>query len=315
MKVRKSGNPEARKSPVRGSAPVTKAAAAPARARNARSRAEGLAGFPSNRLALTFTQLRTDGKKAFIAYICAGDPDLDTTVELVCAMADHGVDVIELGIPYSDPMADGVAIQAACERALAGGTSVRGVLDAVRRIRARTQVPLVAFTYVNPVLAYGVERFATDAVAAGIDAVLPLDLPPDEDHAVIAAFRAAGLANVCLAAPTTTPARKRYLAQESRGFLYYVCRIGVTGERATLPADLGRQVAALTRVSRAPVCIGFGISTPEQAAEAAAQSDGVIVGSHLVRLIERGAPTRHELVAIVAARAGVLAAAVHGLRS
>jgi len=267
----------------------------------------------ANRLAATFARLKTDGKKAFIAYICAGDPDLDTTVELVCAMAEQGVDVIELGVPYSDPMADGVAIQAACERALAGGASLRGVLDAVRRIRARTQVPLVAFTYVNPVLAYGVERFAADAVTAGIDAVLPLDLPPDEDHAVIAAFRSAGLANVCLAAPTTTPARKRFLAQESRGFLYYVCRLGVTGERATLPADLGRQVAALKRVSSAPVCIGFGISTPEQAAEAAAHGDGVIVGSHLVRLIERGAATRSELVTTVAARAGALAAAVHAV--
>ena len=267
---------------------------------------------PKNRLADTFSQLQANRRKAFIAYLCAGDPDLDTTVDLVVAMAAEGVDIIELGIPYSDPMADGVAIQAACERSLAAGTSVVRVLDAVRRIRVRTAVPLVAFTYINPVLAYGVERFARDAVAAGLDAVLPLDLPPDEDHTVIAAFRAAGLANVCLAAPTTTAARKKFLASESRGFLYYVCRLGVTGERASLPADLGRQVQTLKKVSDAPVCIGFGISTPEQAAEAAGHGDGVIVGSHLVQLIANHPGPRAKLVATVAARAGLLAAAVHG---
>jgi tryptophan synthase alpha chain len=272
----------------------------------------------SNRLAARFAELRAKGKKAFIAYLCAGDPDLDATVELVVAMAEHAdparrVDVIELGIPYSDPMADGVAIQAACDRALRGGTTVRGVLDAVRRIRARTQVPLIAFTYLNPVLAYGRDAFARDAVAAGVDGVLPLDLPPDEDHAVIDAFRAAGLANVCLAAPTTTAARKKLLARESRGFLYYVCRLGVTGERATLPEDLGRQVAQLKAVSAAPVCIGFGISTPEQAAEAARHGDGAIVGSHLVRMIETHRGSREELVDALARRAGELAAAVHAV--
>lgn len=269
-----------------------------------------------NRLAATFAALREAKRKAFIAYLCAGDPDLDATVDIVCAMAEAAdplrrVDAIELGFPYSDPMADGVAIQAACERSLAGGTTVAKVLAAVRRIRERTQVPLVAFTYLNPVQAYGVSRFAADAVAAGLDAVLPLDLPPDEDHAVIEAFRDAGLANVCLAAPTTTAKRKQFLARESRGFLYYVCRLGVTGERATLPADLARQVKALKSVSEAPVCIGFGISTPEQAAQAAARGDGVIVGSHLVRLIEGHRGSRASLVQAVAQRAGDLAAAVH----
>jgi len=275
-------------------------------------------GLPDNRLAVRFTELRAKGKKAFIAYLCAGDPDLDTTVELIVAMAENAdparrVDAVELGIPYSDPMADGVAIQAACERSLRGGTTVKSVLAAVKRIRARTQVPLIAFTYVNPVLSYGCEAFAVDAVAAGFDAVLPLDLPPDEDHTIIEAFRAAGLANVCLAAPTTTPARKSFLARESRGFLYYVCRLGVTGERTSLPEDLGRQVASLKAVSTAPVCIGFGISTPEQAADAARVGDGAIVGSHFVRMIETHRGTRAELVAALAKRAGELAAAVHAL--
>jgi tryptophan synthase alpha chain len=187
-----------------------------------------------NRLAARFADLQAQKKKAFIAYLCAGDPNLDATVDIVCAMAEQKdaqrrVDAIELGIPYSDPMADGVAIQAACERSLAAGTTVKRVLDAVKQIRRRSQVPLVAFTYINPVLSYGAQAFARDAVAAGLDAVLPLDLPPDEDHQIIELFRAAGLANVCLAAPTTTPARKRYWAAERRGFLYYVCRLGVTG--------------------------------------------------------------------------------------
>ena len=273
---------------------------------------------PANRLATCFAALQRAKKKAFIAYLCAGDPDLDTTVDLVVAMAEQTdpsrrVDAIELGIPYSDPMADGVAIQAACERSLRGGTTVKGVLKAVKRIRACTQVPLIAFTYLNPVLSYGRDAFAVDAVAAGLDAVLPLDLPPDEDHAVIEAFRAAGLANVCLAAPTTTPARKKFLARESRGFLYYVCRLGVTGERTTLPEDLGRQVASLKAVSTAPVCIGFGISTPEQAADAARVGDGAIVGSHFVRMIETHRGTRAELVTALAKRAGDLAVAVHAV--
>ncbi len=273
----------------------------------------GAAGV--NRICARFAALKLRGRKAFIAYLCAGDPDLDATVELVVAMAERAdererVDIIELGIPYSDPMADGPANQAACERALASGTTVVGVLAAVRRIRARTQVPLLFFTYVNPLLAFGIERFAAEAVASGIDGVLPLDLPPEEGPELRAAFHAAGLATVCLSAPTTPADRRLMLMRASEGFLYYVCRLGVTGERAELPRDLGRQVAALKRVAGTPVCIGFGISSPEQAALAAGFGDGVIVGSHLVRLIEaHGGDVR--LVELVAARAGVLAAAVH----
>jgi tryptophan synthase alpha chain len=269
---------------------------------------------PLNRIATCFARLRSAGKKAFIAYICAGDPSLEATVELVVAMAEEGVDIIELGIPYSDPMADGPANQAACERALAAGASVRGVLDAVARIRAHCDVPLLFFTYVNPVLAYGLERFAADAVRAGVDGILPLDLPPEEGRDFTRVMRSVGLANVLLSAPTTPMARKRMLARESRGFLYYVCRLGVTGERTELPADLGAQMRALKSVATAPVCIGFGISSPEQAAMAADFGDGVVVGSHLVRLIEREG-RNPRLAQIVAARAGALAAAVHAVRS
>jgi tryptophan synthase alpha chain len=219
---------------------------------------------------------------------------------------------VELGIPYSDPMADGPAIQAACQRALDGGCTTAGVLEAVRRIRARSDIPILFFSYLSPMLARGVEHFAAAAVTAGADGVLPLDLPPEEGPEVLAALRAAGLATVCLTAPTTLPERKKFLAEQSQGFLYYICRLGVTGERATLPEDLGVQVASLKAGSDVPVCIGFGISTPEQAAEAARHGDGAIVGSHLVRLIEQhGKDPR--LVEIVEARARQLVSAVHAV--
>jgi len=265
----------------------------------------------SNRIDARFAELRNAGKKAFVAYLTAGDPSLDRTVELVCALAEHGVDVVELGIPYSDPMADGPAIQAASERALAAGASMRGVLDAVRRIRERSQVPLLAFSYLNPVVAYGVERFAADAVAAGLDGLLPLDLPPEEDAELLKTMDDAGLVTVRLVAPNTADARKRRVARGSRGFLYYVCRFGVTGERAELPGDLAEQLRALRKASPVPVCVGFGISSAEQAATAAGYGDGVVVGSHLVRLIERHGDDP-DLVDIVARRAGEFAAAVHG---
>ncbi len=267
---------------------------------------------PLNRIAGAFAALANQRRKAFIAYLTAGDPHLDATVELVVAMAAAGVDVIELGIPYSDPMADGPAIQAACMRGLASGTTVRGVLAAVRRIRERSPVPILLFTYLSPLMAYGIERFARDAVAAGADGVLPLDMPPEEGPEILAALQAAGLATVCLAAPTTRPERKRFLAERSQGFLYYICRLGVTGERSELPADLAAQVASLKAATSVPVCIGFGISTPEQAAAAARFGDGAIVGSHLVKLIADHA-TDPGLVRIVATRAGELAAAVHAV--
>ncbi len=269
----------------------------------------------ANRIDARFATLKKNGQKAFIAFLTAGDPNLDATARLVPALAEAGVDIIELGVPFSDPMADGVAIQAASDRALAAGTTLAGVIDAVRRIRAAgCQVPILFMTYLNPIAAYGIARFAADAVAAGVDGILPVDLPADEDPALLTALRAAGLHTVCLAAPTTVAARKRFLARESRGFLYYVCRLGVTGERAELPADLADQVAALKAVARAPVCIGFGISTPEQAAAAAAPGDGVIVGSHLVRLIEQHG-SDPDLVGIVARRARLLADAVHAVRA
>lgn len=263
----------------------------------------------SRRIARRFKKLKNENKKAFIVYICAGDPDIDTTVDLVLALDRAGVDIIELGIPYSDPMADGPANQAASERALASGTTLVSVLDAVRRIREKSSIPILFFTYMNPVIAYGINDFARDAHDAGVDGILPLDMPPEEDKECMSALRQAGLATVCLSAPNTSPERKRYLAKKSKGFLYYVCRLGVTGERAHLPDDLQEQVADLKKENDIPVCVGFGISSPEQAAEAAHCADGVIVGSHLVRLIENS--PSDQVVERVFKRAAELAAAVH----
>ena len=271
-----------------------------------------MTALSDNRLATCFNQLKTDRRKAFVVYLCAGDPNLDTTVELVVALAEAGVDVIELGLPYSDPMADGPAIQLACERALAAGATVTRVLDAVRRIRERTDIPILFFTYVAPVMAYGVERFARDAVAAGADGVLPLDLPPEEDFGFLKAMRAGGLANVCLVAPNTTSERREMLAATSRGFVYYICRFGVTGERSELPRDLGKQVRALKRMTDIPICIGFGISSPELAAAASKAGDGAVVGSHIVRMIEEHAD-KPDLVKRVARRAEAMAKAVHAV--
>ncbi len=265
-----------------------------------------------NRIKKTFKALHKENKKAFIAYIGAGDPHLDATVEMVCAMAEQGVDIIELGVPFSDPMADGKANQAAAERGLASGTTLRGVLEAVRRIRERCQIPILFFTYLNPILAYGAEQFAQDAVEAGVDGLLPLDLPPEEDPTFLKVMKQAGLATVHLAAPNSTVDRRQTLAKRSRGFLYYVCRLGVTGERTSLPEDLAEQVASLKTSASIPVCIGFGISTPEQAALAASAGDGVIVGSHLVNIIAENG-SNPDLVTLVANRAGELAAAVHGV--
>lgn len=267
-----------------------------------------------NRIARRLAERRSRGERSFVAYLSAGDPHLDATVALALALERAGVDVLELGIPFSDPMADGVAIQASYERALAAGCTPRGVLDAVRRLRAAgSGLPLLLFTYLNPVLAYGAEAFARDAAAAGADGVLILDLPPEQDPSLLELFLRHGLSTVCLAAPTTPPARARFLARHSRGFLYYICRLGVTGEREHLPADLSEKVALLKQAADIPVCIGFGISTPEQAAQAARYGDGAVVGSHLVRLVERHGRDA-DLAERVATRARELAEAVHAVR-
>ncbi len=241
--------------------------------------------MPSNRIDTAFAKLLANQTPGFIAYLTGGDPDLDRSVELVLALERAGSDIVELGVPFSDPLADGATIQAAAGRALAAGASVAGVLDVVRKIRLVSEVPLVLFTYLNPVFTYGFERFHADAAAAGADGVLILDLPPDE-AARSAEFTARhGLRAIQLIAPTTPPARMAQIAALAEGFIYYVSREGVTGEQTTLADTIAAQVAELRRHTGLPIAVGFGISTPEQAAEVARHGDAVVVGSAIVRRI------------------------------
>jgi tryptophan synthase alpha chain len=238
------------------------------------------------RIGERFASLARERRKAFIAFVTAGDPSLDRTVAVAAALEGAGVDVLELGVPFSDPLADGPVIQRASGRALKQGTSLASVLDAVRRIRARSALPLLLFSYVNPLLRYGLERLARDAAAAGVDGVLVTDLPPEEGGEWIACARGAGLDTVFLAAPTSPDQRLKRVADCSRGFVYAVSRTGVTGEREALSGDAAGLVARLKAQTGLPVALGFGLSTPEQVRAAADVADGVVVGSAIVRFLE-----------------------------
>jgi tryptophan synthase alpha chain len=239
-----------------------------------------------SRLDETFQRLRQPRRAAFVAYICAGDPNLRASLDIVLALESVGVDIIELGVPFSDPLADGIVNQMAAQRALESGTTVPGVIDLVREVRRRSQIPLVLFTYLNPVYAYGFERFHADAAAAGADGILLLDLPPDEAALNSELSGGSGLNHIRLIAPTTPPERMREIASRSEGFVYYVSRTGVTGTGPALSADIGGKVAVIKSATAVPVCVGFGISTPEQVACVARVADGVVVGSAIVRQIE-----------------------------
>ena len=238
-----------------------------------------------NRIETKFQSLRTANQCGFIAYITAGDPTLDTTVSLVATLEKSGVDIIELGIPFSDPLADGATIQAASSRAINAGASVLGVLDAVKKIRATSEIPIVLFTYLNPVYVYGFDKFHADASAAGADGVLILDLPPDEAARNAELMKSHSLLAIRLIAPTTPPERMELIAKSAEGFIYYVSREGVTGEQTSLSASIGSQVLEIKSHSNLPIAVGFGISTPEQAAEVAKECDAVVVGSAIVRRI------------------------------
>jgi tryptophan synthase alpha chain len=234
-------------------------------------------------------ELRAAGRKAFIPYLTAGDPDLRTTVDLILALERAGADIIEVGVPFSDPIADGPVIQRATERALAAGTTLRRVLDLGAAVRKTSQVPLLIFSYYNPLLRYGLERVARDAASAGFDGVLASDLTVEESAVYVEVMRAAGLNTVFLAAPTSSPDRLRKIAKTSTGFLYAVSRTGVTGERQELSGELREFLQALRQHSDVPVAVGFGISTPEHVRAVWREADGAVVGSALVRAIEENA--------------------------
>ena len=239
-----------------------------------------------SRLDDTFARLRARGERALMPYFTAGDPSLADTRRLVVEAARRGADVIELGVPFSDPLADGPVVQRAGTRALAAGTSVPRVLEAVAALRAEVDVPLVLMTYYNPMLAFGLKAFARTAVDAGVDGAIVVDMPPEESEPLEGEAAAAGLDLVYMAAPTSTPPRLRLIAKNSRGFIYVVSLTGVTGERQELPADMAAQIDAIRRVTTMPVCVGFGISTPAQVAAVGRLADGAVVGSAIVRLVE-----------------------------
>ena len=243
-----------------------------------------------SRLEGTFLALRDRGERALVTFFMAGDPSLDVTERLITEVDARGADVIELGVPFSDPIGDGPVNQRAGERALAAGTSFVRVLETVARVRARVKAPIVLMGYYNPVYAFGLKAFARTAVDAGVDGAIIIDLPPEEATELAAEADVAGLDLIHLVAPTSTPPRLRLIARKSRGFIYVVSRTGVTGERAEVPADLADQVRALRMVTTKPICVGFGIARPAQVAEVGALADGVVVGSAIVRMIEeRGA--------------------------
>jgi tryptophan synthase alpha chain len=260
---------------------------------------------PGRRIARRFRRLAEAGELGLIAYVTAGDPSLEASEKIVLAAAEAGADVIELGVPFSDPVADGPTIQRASERALGSGTTLGGVIELARRLRARTDVPLVLFSYFNPILQMGLERFAEAASAAGIDGVLTTDLTPEEAAPYCAALGARGLDTIFLAAPTSTEERLVRIARCSSGFLYLISRTGVTGAQQALPEDLPALARRVRRFTKLPLAVGFGISAPAHVSILGGIADAAVVGSALVEEIEKAA-TPDAAAAAVADRIRIL---------
>lgn len=235
---------------------------------------------PVNRIEKLFQNISARNSRAFVAYLVAGDPSPGHTPRLVGALEKAGVDLVELGVPFSDPLADGVVNQLGAQRALDGGTTVEGVFRIVEQIRATSGIPLVLFTYFNPVLHYGIDRFLDDCTRTGVDGVLLLDLPPEEAGKEWQAHPA--VCRISLIAPTTPESRIRQIAAASSGFIYYVSREGVTGMQSQVSSSMEERVALIHRHTDLPVCVGFGISNPEQARTVARAAQGVVVGSAIV---------------------------------
>lgn len=241
----------------------------------------------TNRIESKFNDLKRIKKKAFIAFITAGDPSLKVTEELVLSFEKAGVDIIELGVPFSDPLADGPTIQAASQRALKGQVTLEKILNAVRRIRKKSQMPLALMTYYNPVFHYGEDRFATKARQAGVDGLIVPDLPPEEAKGLIRAARRNHLSLSFFLSPTTTRTRMQRIVKAATGFIYYVSLTGVTGARTSLPKNLIADIKGAKRLTTKPICVGFGVSTPAQVRLITRIADGVIVGSAIIKSIER----------------------------
>jgi tryptophan synthase alpha chain len=251
-----------------------------------------------SRIAETFTRMKAERRTGLVTYLTAGDPSLDRTRELLFALERAGADIIELGIPFSDPLADGPVIQRATERALASGTTLSRVLDLVAEIRPRLSTPIVLFTYANPIVRMGFDTFADRAAAAGVDGVLLLDVPIEEAHDVHALLSARDIDTIFLLSPTTTAERIQVADRLGRGFLYVISRLGVTGVRDAVAEGAGELVARIRQATTLPVALGFGIARPEHVKQVGAWADAAVVGSGLVQVIaEHG--TRESLVPAV----------------
>ena len=237
------------------------------------------------RIERTFADLKARDRKGFIAYITAGDPNLESTVRLVRELEQNGVGLVELGVPFSDPIADGPVNQEAALRALAGGVTLAGILDAAAEIRRDSEIPLILFAYFNTILQYGLERFGADAARSGIDGVLALDLPPEEAGVYKKIMDARGIATIFLVSPVTPEDRIEAIARYVSGFVYYVSQMGVTGVRDAVGSTIPAMVERIRRFTALPIAAGFGISDPGQVREAAQYADAVIVGSAIVRKI------------------------------
>src|SRR5207245_9924640 len=241
-----------------------------------------------NRIDSAFQRIKERGEKALIAYLMAGDPTLEDTEAYVQQLAQAGADIIELGVPFSDPIADGPSIQRAAERALRSGTTLKKILATVRSLRTKTQIPLVLMAYYNSIFRYGEAAFCRDAAAAGVDGLIVPDMPPEEAGTIHPVAEAAGLDVIFLLAPTSTAKRETAVARLSRGFIYYDSLTGITGAKLTDKADVEKKVRDIRGAPKTPVAEGLGIATPEDAREVARIADGVIVGSALVKIIAAG---------------------------
>jgi tryptophan synthase alpha chain len=266
------------------------------------------------RIKRKFKELRARGEAALVPFIVAGDPDLDTTRRLVLELEARGADLIEIGVPFSDPMADGPANQRSLARGLGAGASLAAILSMVSELRKQTEIPLMLYGYFNPIFHYGCEQLCADAARAGVDALLVVDLPLEESAELKGPARANGLDIIQLLAPTTPIERSRKIAHAASGFLYYVSVTGVTGARAHLDSDLPAHIRELRSVTDLPLGVGFGISTPAQAAEVARIADAVVVGSAISLLIEAHTPSG-DVIAAVGGLVGAMKDAMRAARS